>query len=443
MSMKINSVAHSNEASIGHAGLSLIGEMARISDLDHACLGITDMKQPQVSDPDILRSLCGLIAQGKTDFDHIREFAKDAFFQQSLGIDRIPSAETFRQRFGYMSACAGFEERIQQCSIALGQKMGVKPEQTRIDDQPWVRLDLDVTVLDNSDTKKEGTGFTYDGRYGFAPIFAHLGGGWMVNAKLRPGSAHTFAAGTMDFIKQSLDCTDQLIDDPVLLVADSGFDSRELIKLLVNRNNTGFIIKHNLRKESKTKWLEDAKSHGRIVKSTADKVVYRGSLCRAVEGIEAPVRMVFEVTEIKSKDGQLLWTPEVVVFSAWTSLEAAEEDVLKAYRQRGTSEQYHAEFKSELDIERLPSGKFAVNSAFLKMGMLVYNMFKVIGQDMVLAKALGLKKATRRRMKTIMRSIIYMCGRITRHARRFILQLACPKPWYEFFAGVMKRLQAA
>jgi len=168
-----------------------------------------------------------------------------------------------------------------------------------------------------------------------------------------------------------------------------------------------------------------------------------GSLYRPVEGIKAPVRMVFEVTEIKSKEGQLLWAPEVIVFSAWTSLEAAEEDVLKAYRQRGTSEQYHAEFKSELDIERLPSGKFTVNSAFLKMGMLVYNMFKVIGQDMVFAKALGLKKATRRRMKTIMRSIIYMCGRITRHARCFILQLACPKPWYEFFAGVMKRLQAA
>lgn len=441
--MKIDSVAHSNDASIGHAGLSLIGEMARISGLDHVCLGITGMKQPQVSDSDILRSLCGLIAQGKTDFDHIRAFAKDVFYQQALGIDRIPSAETLRQRFEYMSSCAGFEERIQQCSITLGQKMGVKPEQTKIDDQPWVRLDLDVTVFDNSDTKKEGTGFTYDGRYGFAPIFAHLGGGWMVNAKLRQGSAHTFAAGTMDFIEQSLDCTGQLINDPVLLVADSGFDSRELIGLLAERDSTGFIIKHNLRKESKAQWLADAKRHGRIVKRTADKVVYRGSLYRPVEGIEAPVRMVFEVTEIKSKDGQLLWTPEVIVFSAWTSLDAAEEDVLKAYRQRGTSEQYHAEFKSELDIERLPSGKFAVNSAFLQMGMLVYNMFKVVGQDMVLAKALGLKKATRRRMKTIMRSIIYMCGRITRHARRFILQLACPKPWHEFFAALLKRLQSA
>jgi hypothetical protein len=35
----------------------------------------------------------------------------------------------------------------------------------------------------------------------------------------------------MEFIKQSFDCTGHLIDDPVLLVADSGFDSRELLIL--------------------------------------------------------------------------------------------------------------------------------------------------------------------------------------------------------------------
>jgi len=99
MSIKIDSVAHTNEASIGHAGLSLIGEMARISGLDNTCVGVTGMKQPQISDPDILRRLCGLIAQGKTDFDHVREFVEDFFFQGALGINQIPSSEILRQRF--------------------------------------------------------------------------------------------------------------------------------------------------------------------------------------------------------------------------------------------------------------------------------------------------------------------------------------------------------
>ncbi|MFW6203140.1 MAG: IS1380 family transposase [Marinilabilia sp.] len=438
--MRIESVAHSNKATVGHAGLSLISEMARICGLDDTTRGITPMKQPQISDPDILRSLCGLIAQGKTDFDHIREFAKDSFFQESLGINRIPSAEILRQRFENMS-CSKFENRIVDCCMQLARKTEVKPEYTTIGDGQWVRLDTDITVFDNADTKKEGAGFTYDGRYGFSPIFAHLGGGWMVNAELRPGSTHSFGPGTLDFVSQSLDNARQLVDDRLLFVADGGFDSKDLLDLLA-REDTDFIIKHNLRNESKIQWLQGAKAHGREVKSTPDKKVYQGSLFREVEGFDRPVRMVFEVTEIKSRKGQLLLSPEVIVFSAWTSLDAPVEEVLQAYRDRGTSEQYHAEFKSELDMERLPSGKFAVNSAFLKMGMLVYNMFKVVGQDMVFAKALGLKKATRRRMKTVMRSVMYMCGRITRHARKLVLHLACPKPWYDFFSSLLMRLQA-
>src|SRR6056297_3655697 len=99
MSIKIDSVAHTNEASIGHAGLSLIGEMARISCLDNTCVGVTGMKQPQISDPDILRRLCGLIAQGKTDFGYVRQFVEDLFLQGGVGVNRTTSSRRLRQRF--------------------------------------------------------------------------------------------------------------------------------------------------------------------------------------------------------------------------------------------------------------------------------------------------------------------------------------------------------
>lgn len=153
--MKIDMAAHSEKATVGHAGLSLIEEMARISGLDEACLGITRKKQPQISDPDILRSLCGLIAQGKTDFDHIRQFA-GSFFKAALEINRNPSAEILRQRFQEMSAHPDFEKKIQQCAIKLGQKIGVKSELTTIIDNRWVSVEVNITVFDNADTKKEG-----------------------------------------------------------------------------------------------------------------------------------------------------------------------------------------------------------------------------------------------------------------------------------------------
>ena len=36
--------------------------------------------------------------------------------------------------------------------------------------------------------------------------------------------------------------------------------------------------------------------------------------------------------------------------------------MIALYRDHATSEQFHSEFKTDLDIERLPSGKFATNA---------------------------------------------------------------------------------
>ncbi len=309
-------------------------------------------------------------------------------------------------------------------------------------------MDVDMSIFDNADTKKEGASFTYNKRFGFAPIFAHLGGGWMVGAQLRPGSAHSYAEGTLDFITHSVDAAHAMVEAaPIVLVADSGFDSQELIRGLHGKERTDFVIKHNLRKESPVKWLECAKAEAKTIKEFKNKresgKIYRGSVFKEVKGLKDPVRMVFEVTEIAHKKGQLLLVPDIRVCVLWTSLVLGEEDVLKIYRDRGTSEQYHAELKTEMNMERLPSGKFMVNSAFLLLGMLVYNMLKVVGRDMVFARALGLKKATRRRMKTIMMSVMMMCGRITRHARTLALHLGCTGPWYDLYTGLFSRLKMA
>ena len=115
--------------------------------------------------------------------------------------------------------------------------------------------------FDNDDTKKEGAEFTYNNQFGFNPVFAHLGWGWMVNARLRPGSAHSLAPGTKDFIFQSLQYGKSMIQDPLLLVMDSGFGSQEVILDLINADRVDFIVKHNLRQESEEEWLETAKAN--------------------------------------------------------------------------------------------------------------------------------------------------------------------------------------
>jgi hypothetical protein len=72
------------------------------------------------------------------------------------------------------------------------------------------------------------------------------------------------------------------------------------------------------------------------------------------------------------KTGQLLLAPEIALAGWWTSLSVSEEEVIQLYADHGTSEQFHSEFKTDLDIERLPSGKFGTHALVLGSSKLAY-----------------------------------------------------------------------
>ena len=43
------------------------------------------------------------------------------------------------------------------------------------------------------------------------------------------------------------------------------------------------------------------------------------------------------------------------------------QDVIDLYKHHGTHEQFHSEIKTDLDLERLPSGKFDTNDAIVHL----------------------------------------------------------------------------
>ena len=139
-----------------------------------------------------------------------------------------------------------------ECSIELWIKAGMQSEFIEMTrdkkKEHWVRLDADVTFFDNADTKKKGASATYDNRLGFVPIFAQLGGGWLVNAKLRPRLSHSSCEGTDEFILESLGYAMSMVDANMFVVANSGFCNKERLETLCTQSRTGFIIKHNLRR---------------------------------------------------------------------------------------------------------------------------------------------------------------------------------------------------
>jgi len=135
-----------------------------------------------------------------------------------------------------------------------------------------------------------------------------------------------------------------------------------------------YIIKRNLRGESVEGWLETAKEYGKVVPNTRDgKTVYIGSVLRD-RGLDHQIRIVFKVTvRTQLANGQLLIIPDVDVQTWWTSLENPEDDVIRLYREHATCEQFHSEIKSDIGLERFPSGHFDTNAAILKLAALAFD----------------------------------------------------------------------
>jgi len=119
----------------------------------------------------------------------------------------------------------------------------------------------------------------------------------------------------------------------------------------------------------------------------------------------------------------LLLIPEIEVEGWWTNLVLPEEQIIRLYQDHGTSEQFLCEFKTDLDLERLPSGKFATNSLVMALATLAYNILRLIGQIGMLGEESPVRHpAKRRRIRTVMQELIYLASRMIRTGRRLKLK---------------------
>lgn len=134
---------------------------------------------------------------------------------------------------------------------------------------------------------------------------------------------------------------------------------------------------------------------------------------------------------VANSDGQLLTEPQILIDACWTSLDWDPVDIQRFYQQRGTSEQFHSELKTDMDLEQLPSGKFAANQHLLDLGMIAYNLLRLLGQRSLECGLVPGRKSNsqRLRLRSVMQNLIYMAGRIVYHARRHFLRIFQGHGW--------------
>ena len=146
-----------------------------------------------------------------------------------------------------------------------------------------------------------------------------------------------------------------------------------------------------------------------------------------VEGVQRPVRRVLRLIERSiDKRSQVLIVPELTLEGWTTSLPAtfSARDIIALYADHGTHEQFHSEFKTDLDLTRLPSGKFDTNYLVCQLAALAMNILRLMGQRGLLGPdAPERHSAKRRRIKTVMQELIYRAARLIEHGRRIILGL--------------------
>jgi hypothetical protein len=110
--------------------------------------------------------------------------------------------------------------------------------------------------------------------------------------------------------------------------------------------------------------------------------------------------------------------------------------VIELYRDHGTSEQFHSEIKTDLDLERLPAGKFATNDLVLHAGLFAYNLLRIMGQESLRKDDAPIRgNVKRRRIRMVIQNIMDISARFVGHARRTFVEFNCkeicekrPKP---------------
>ena len=452
--MKRIVVELSNERLITPSGLTLVGGALGKSDLVKRSNRMTvDKKrsQPQIKNGDILLTYIGLLCQGKTSFDSVREFHADPdYFKAALGISyAIPSSETLRQRMDMIGS--SLRKDILQANVTMFKTIGVEPTALENGNVP---LDLDVTPFDNSKTFKEGVSRTYKGFDGYAPMMAYIGSeGFLANTELREGKQHS-QKGTPAFLRETLAMAHQLTEKPLLIRMDSGNDAAENLGILIE-DGSWFIVKRNLRKaEKKDEWLEKVQGCCKDIRHPRDgKTVYIGSSWKDVsyktsDGEERNIcmRIVYEVIERTiDKHGQFLLMPDIEVNTFWTNLGYSDDDIIGLYHAHGESEQYHSEIKTDMDVERLPSGKFDTNELVLELTVLAYNILRIIGQYSLKSRRAPKTKrpVKRRRIRTVISNLVLIAGHVTEHARQVVLALGRSNVWRHTFMDLYRQLVLA
>ena len=103
---------------------------------------------------------------------------------------------------------------------------------------------------------------------------------------------------------------------------------------------------------------------------------------------------------------------------------------------------FHSELKSDMGVERLPSGKFKTNATVLQAAMMAFNTLRRIGQGILALAEIVPQQARvqRRRLRSVLQDIMYLACKYVQRSHRHFLKFNCACPWLRAFEVLYARL---
>jgi len=352
----------------------------------------------------------------------------------------LPSEETLRLRLDEISQNENSLFIVDDMVVNLLENEKLGRIHTVAGD--LIPIDIDVSVLADPYSHKEDIGWTYKKVNGYAPIFAYIGTeGYMLANELRPGTQHS-AKGAIQFIHRCIDLAVALgySPDQFILRLDSGHDDSEFIGKLETAG-VKYLVKRNPRREIPAQVLDTIRSSADIVKNRKGKMTYTEKSCNKMPPglknykgfivIEAVERTILS-------DGQTLLLSEIEVASWWINLFDNSTDCIQLYHDHATSEQFHAELKTDMIIELLPSGKKHTNALILALANMSFNLLRIIGQSSLkvrkeLKEDINVKRI---RLKTVIRDYINVACKIVKHAKQIFYNFGCACKKFNIMKGI-------
>ena len=156
-------VEFTNERIIPAGGLAVVGALLGKSDFIKKMnrMDVTpNRSQHQIKNGDILLTYLGMLCMGKPYFEAVHELDDDKpYYKAALGITRsIPSEETLRQRMDDIGD--SLRQKLLEENVDILLANHIQPSALP---NGLVPVDIDVTPMDNSKSKKEGVSRTYKG----------------------------------------------------------------------------------------------------------------------------------------------------------------------------------------------------------------------------------------------------------------------------------------